>query len=77
MKLAVAALFELVGSVTADDPMSVSVTAVPDVVPEFTFTTRLKLAVAFAAKEEIEQVTVPVPFTAGVVHVQGPGWVKD
>src|SRR5450631_1616877 len=75
--LAVALLFELLESVTAEEPMSVSEMTVPVAVPAFTAATSVKLAVVPEAKEAMVQVTVPVPFTAGVVQLQEAGFVMD
>ena len=51
---------------------------VPEGVPEFTFRTSVKLAVAFTARLGSLQVMVPVPPTGGVVgQVHPAGGVMD
>jgi hypothetical protein len=74
---AVALLFVLFGSVTAEDPISVSVITVPVAVPAFTLTTSEKFPVTPDARDAIVHVTVPVPLTAGVVQLQAAGLVSD
>src|SRR5450432_3067882 len=74
---AVALLFELLESATAEEPISVSVITVPVAVPAFTFATSVKLAVVPEAKEAMVQVTVPVALTAGVEQLQPEGLVSD
>jgi hypothetical protein len=70
--LTVALLFTLFGSL-ADDTESVSVIVVPDATFAFTFTTKVKLAVVFAAR-------LPMVQLGGVVamlHVHPPGPIKE
>ena len=64
---AVALLFAGLGSLIAELTVAVSLIAVPAAVPAVTVTITVKLAVP-AAKLGLEQVMVPVPPTAGVVH---------
>jgi hypothetical protein len=61
------------------ETLAVFVILEPVAVPELTFTTKLKVAVAPAARVALVQVTVPVPPAAGVVQVKvGPAvWVSD
>jgi hypothetical protein len=73
---AVALLFAELGSGVDEVTVTVSLTAVPAAVPVFTFTAKVKLPDP-GAKLGSEQVTVPVPFTAGVVHVHPVGNVID
>ena len=77
MELAVALLLELLGSVTDDEPMTVSEMTVPEVVPELTLATSEKAPLALDASEAMVQVTVPVPLTAGVVQDQVGGALSD
>src|SRR5450432_1339995 len=74
---AVALLFELLESVTAEEPMSVSEMTVPVAVPAFTVATKVKLAVVPEVTEAMVQVTVPVPLTVGVEQLQPAGLVSD
>jgi hypothetical protein len=61
------------GSTLVVDTVAVFVIAVPMAVPEGTWTTSVKVALAPFAKEASEHVTVPVPPTAGLEHVNaGP-----
>lgn len=77
--LAVALLFDGLGSVTDEEPMSVSVMTVPVAVPAFTFVTSVNEAVEPepAARVAMLQLTVPVAPTAGVVQVQVPGLARE
>src|SRR5271165_1181930 len=64
---AVAVLFDVLGSVTAELTLAVSLIAVPAAVPAFTFSTTVNVPEP-AARLGFVQVIVPVPFTAGVMH---------
>jgi hypothetical protein len=77
--VAVAELFPGTLSVVLLDMVAVLLIVVRSGVFAFTFTTRVKLAVAPAANVAIVHVTVPVPPTAGLVHEKdGPAvWVID
>ncbi len=70
-------LLELLGSVTADEPMSVSVITVPVAVPAFTLATNENAPLAPDASEGMVQEMLPVAPTAGVVQVQVPGFVRE
>ena len=74
---AVALLFEGLGSVMDEEPMSVSVMTVPVAVPAFTFVTSVNEAVEPAARVAMLQVTVPVAPTAGVVQLHEPGLARE
>jgi hypothetical protein len=73
----VALLLELLGSVTDDEPITVSEMTVPDVVPELTLATSENAPLALDASEAMLQVTVPVPLTAGVEQDQEAGALRD
>lgn len=75
--LAVALLFEELGSATEDEPISVSEITVPVAVPAFTCVTRVKAAVAPAATLAMLQLTVPVPPTAGVEQLHEAGLTSE
>jgi hypothetical protein len=75
--LAVALLFELLGSVIDEEPMSVSVMIVPVAVPAFTFVTRMNEPVEPLARVAMLQVIVPVAPTAGVEQPHVPGLVRE
>ena len=75
--LAVALLFELLGSVIDEEPMSVSVITVPVAVPAFTFVTSVNEPVEPTARVAMLQVTVPVAPTAGVLQLHEPGLAKE
>src|SRR5580704_18579669 len=75
--LAVALLFNGLGSVIAEEPMSVSVMTVPVAVPAFTFVTRVNGAVAPAARVAMLQLIEPVAPTAGVVQVHAAGLTRE
>jgi hypothetical protein len=66
--VAVAELFPGTSSVVLLDMVAVLLIVVPSGVLAFTFTTMLKLALAFAAKVAMVQVTVPVAPGAGLVQ---------
>ena len=74
---AVALLFEGLGSVMDEEPMSVSVMTVPVAVPAFTFVTSVNEAVEPAARVAMLQVTVPVAPTAGVEQLHAAGLVSE
>src|SRR5450432_222694 len=75
--LAVALLLALLGSVIADDPISVSEMTVPVAVPGFTCATNEKAAVPPNASEAMLQEMLPVAPTAGVAQVHVPGFVRE
>ena len=64
-----ALLFPLLGSMVVDETESVSVIVVPDATVEFTFTTKLKFAVALAARLAIVHMYGTVEVQA---HPAGP-----
>jgi hypothetical protein len=70
-------LFELFGSVTADEPISVSEITVPVAVPASTFATNVNAPDTPDASEAIVQVIVPVAPTAGVLQLQVPGFANE
>lgn len=74
---AVALLFEGLGSVIDEEPMSVSVMTVPVAVPAFTFVISVNEAVEPAARVAMLQVTVPVAPTAGVEQLHDPGLARE
>ena len=70
-------MLELLGSVTADEPMSVSEIIVPVAVPAFTLATSENAPVPPDASEAMVQEMLPVAPTAGVVQVHVPGFVRE
>ena len=74
--LAVAELFPDTGS-SAEVTAAVFAITDPPAVAAFTFTTSVKAALALAGKVAIEQLTEPVPPTAGVVQLQPAGELRD
>ena len=75
--LAVALLFEGLGSVTDEEPISVSVITVPVAVPAFTFATRVNEAAEPAARLAMLQLIVPVAPTAGVEQLHAAGLASE
>jgi hypothetical protein len=73
----VALLLALLGSVIADEPMSVLEITVPVAVPASTLATKVNAPETPDASEAIVQVTVPVAPTAGVVQLHVPGLVSE
>ena len=67
------------GSLVVLETDAVLLIVVPSTTSGLTFTTRVKVAVAPAATDAMLQLTVPVPPTVGVLHVNvGPVfWVKE
>jgi hypothetical protein len=75
--LAVALLFEGLGSVIEEEPISVSVMTVPVAVPAFTFVIRVNAAAEPAARLAMLQLTVPVAPTAGVEQLHAAGLASE
>src|SRR5882724_1124843 len=74
-----AELFERIASFVPDVASTTSVITVPEATPVFTATPSVKVVEAALAKSGFVQVMVPVPPTAGVMHVHPdpPGLLKD
>jgi len=73
----VAELLAGLGSTVAELTVAVFEITVPLGVVEATFTTRVKTADSATATDAFVQDTVPVPPTAGVVHVHPAAAVRD
>ena len=74
---AVAVLVVRPGTMLVAVAVAVSAILVPEAVPAFTCNTRVKLAVAVAARVPIVQVIVPEAPTPGLMQVHPAGAVMD
>src|SRR5579872_1728863 len=77
MVVAVAVLFDELGSLAAEATETVSVMAVPFATPLLTLTTIENVPELSASMLTFVQVAVPVPPTAGVRQVHPEGGVKE
>ena len=73
----VAELLEVEGSFVEEDAFAVLVMTLPFGVLEFTLTTNVKEELASSAMLGVVQLTVPVPPTDGVEHVQPAAPLKE
>src|SRR6266852_5332702 len=71
--VAVAVLFEELGSLAEELTEAVSEITVPLAVPAFTFTTRVKVPAVEPGMFELLHTTLPVPPTAGAIQLQPAG----
>src|SRR5690349_11579301 len=74
---AVALLLAVCGSAVVVEIFAALQSCVPSAIDDGSCTTSVKASAAFTARDDFEQLMDPVAPTAGLVHVQPDGLVRD